>query len=869
MKGSGLITQQNVYITNHNFSKGAATYSGTTNPNPNPNPNPTAGTISAAVFTAPTALGQITISGIVGTYDSFDVTRNGVQIATSQTGATFTDTGLADNTQYTYTLVPSYGGTPFTAIVNPKNGATPGKIYTLASAPTLVYNGSGSSASAISFSWSGGAYTNLSIQYPSGTFITTKTTSPYTGGSYGPNVQSTYYVFAINGDGYGGLTAAGTGTNVTASSTSVAVCTWASANTPSFSSTSTSATTLACTGTFTNAYVTYSPTSGSPTSGTQFSTANSITSTYTSVTAGTTYTFNVYPVNSLNYPASATGTNYSTSTVAIPGNPVITSASFSSPTALNQIVIGAIAGTYTTFNVSRNGTTIATGQTGATYTDTGLANNTQYTYTIVPINGGTTGPEFTAIVNPNNGATPGKIYTLATVTGLNPTYSGASSTVSSVYITWTITGYTSLYLSNTTKGGGNYAASGSAYDSSTGRSSDSSLTANTQYSYKFSCRNGDGYYAANSLCQTTVNTCTWASAPTLTYNGAGSSTSQISFSWSGGAYTNLSIQYPNGTQVTTTTTSPYKGGSFSANQKNTYYVYPINALSYMSSNGSNVQVCTWGTCNAPTFSSTTTTGTTLANSGTFSQVYITFSGGAASPGSGTTVAGTNAITKAYSSMASGTAYTFNCYPVNALSYQSSNNASANVTTISSVASLTGSYSTTSVSGYATAYKFTGNGSFSLPSTKTAAVLVVGGGGGGGGAKVGGQNEGGGGGGAGGLLYGTYTFTGNTSYSVTIGQGGAGGSSSGTNGAQGGNTIIGSNLIVAPGGGYGTYVGNAGSGGSGGGTGRVGSGGSGGSGFITGGLTSKGNSGRGIGTGSSGGGGGGANAAALYSTGGDG
>jgi hypothetical protein len=358
--------------------------------------------------------------------------------------------------------------------------------------------------------------------------------------------------------------------------------------------------------------------------------------------------------------------------------PNIRSAVFSSPTTLGQIVIGSITGNFTSYTITRNGGAESASQTAATYTDTSLANNTQYTYTIVPYIGGIKGVAFTTMTNPNNAGTPGKIYTLATITGLNPTYLGVNSTISSVYINWASNGYTSILLANTTKAGANYTGVGTAYNSTTNGSSDSALTTNAQYTYTFTTRNGDAYYVANSNCQTTVNTCTWASAPTLTYNGAGCSTSQISFTFSGGVYSNLSVQYPSGTEITKTITSPYTGGAFSANQQVTYYVYPINALSYISSNGSSVAVCTRASANAPTFSSTTSAGTTLACSGTFSKVYITYTGTAATPASGTTVTGTNSISQGYTGVTAGT-YAFSCYAVNALNYQSTTAASNSVT----------------------------------------------------------------------------------------------------------------------------------------------------------------------------------------------
>jgi len=481
----------------------------------------TVGVITAASFVLPTALGSISIQSITGTYTSFTVSRTGGGLAnftsTVQNFPTnsFTDpTVLNNNSQYTYTITPtnnSVAGTAFSAITNTTTGLSNGLIYSLASAPTLTYNGAGSSTSAISFTFTGGSYTNLSVQFPSGTFIATTTVSPYTGGSFGPNTQNTYYVFAINGDNYGGLTAAGTGTNVTASSTSVSVCTWASAPT-----------------------LTYNGAGSSQ---------NAISFTYS---GGTFSSLSIQ---------TTLGSQIDTSTVSPYTSPSLYS--------INQ----------------------------------------QITYYACPVN-------------------------------------------------------QLSYYSTTT----NYAS---------------------------------------------VSVCTWASAPTLTYNGAGSSQNAMSFTYSGGTFTSLSIQTTLGSQIDTSTVSPYTSPSlYSINQQIIYYACPVNQLSYYSTttNFASVSVCTWASCNAPTFASTSSSGTTLTDTGTFSNVLINYSGGTASPASGTTFTGTNTITQAYTLMASSTTYTFTCFPVNALNYQSTNSASAGVTTSS------GAPSPVLLGTYAVAWSFPSGGS---------------------------------------------------------------------------------------------------------------------------------------------------------------
>jgi len=109
---------------------------------------------------------------------------------------------------------------------------------------------------------------------------------------------------------------AGAAFMVTGGSGAGKIYTWAQANAPTFSATTSSDTTLACTGSFSNAYVTYSVGgSVTPASGIRITGVNSITQVYTRMTSNTTYTFNIFPVNGDGIPASATGTNMATGAI--------------------------------------------------------------------------------------------------------------------------------------------------------------------------------------------------------------------------------------------------------------------------------------------------------------------------------------------------------------------------------------------------------------------------------------------------------------------------------------------------------------------------------------------------------------------------
>ena len=103
-------------------------------------------------------------------------------------------------------------------------------------------------------------------------------------------------------------------------------------------------------------------------------------------------------------------------------------------------------------------------------------------------------------------------------------------------------------------------------------------------------------------------------------------------------------------------------------------------------------------------------------------------------------------------------------------------------------------------------EFTSTGTFTVPTNCSAVeVFMVGGGAGGGGVYyTAGQGSGGGGGG-GAVLKRNLTVTPGTSYTVTIGAGGAGATVSGTAGADGGDSSFGSLLTVPGGGGGGNHT----------------------------------------------------------------
>jgi hypothetical protein len=76
------------------------------------------------------------------------------------------------------------------------------------------------------------------------------------------------------------------------------------------------------------------------------------------------------------------------------------------------------------------------------------------------------------------------------------------------------------------------------------------------------------------------------------------------------------------------------------------------------------RIYTLAVADTPIFSGTGSDSTTLTCTGIFSNAYVTYSGGPATPASGTLITGNDSITQVYSGMSADTTYTFNVYPVN-------------------------------------------------------------------------------------------------------------------------------------------------------------------------------------------------------------
>jgi beta-glucanase (GH16 family) len=127
----------------------------------------------------------------------------------------------------------------------------------------------------------------------------------------------------------------------------------------------------------------------------------------TGLTANTTYNYTVAAVNSAgsSATASASATTSSCSAPTTPTNFAATAASSSEIDLSWTASTGPSCGGAISYSVTRNGTQIATGQSGTTLKDTGLTASTTYNYAVTAANSGGTSAAATASAT-TQGGTP-------------------------------------------------------------------------------------------------------------------------------------------------------------------------------------------------------------------------------------------------------------------------------------------------------------------------------------------------------------------------------------------------------------------------------------------------------------------------------
>ena len=133
-----------------------------------------------------------------------------------------------------------------------------------------------------------------------------------------------------------------------------------------------------------------STTSGfTPSSANQIATATGTTYADTGLAVNTTYYYVVEASNASG--TSAPTPQASATTIAIPVAPTNLTATAASSSQINLSWMASVT-SGVTYTVLRNGTAVASGLNGTTYTDTGLTASTSYSYTVEAVNAGGTSP---------------------------------------------------------------------------------------------------------------------------------------------------------------------------------------------------------------------------------------------------------------------------------------------------------------------------------------------------------------------------------------------------------------------------------------------------------------------------------------------
>ena len=379
-----------------------------------------------------------------GSYNNVNITRNGTEIVTSTkfTGVTYTytDSGLTPNTLYTY-------------IITPKNSLERiGTIATITQCtlPNISLSISSETSSQIVLEFSGN-YTTVDISRDGSRIATGISGTTYTDSS-GLTANTSYIYNVIPYDASGdvgdisGIITKSTLSNITSIS---------------ISSVSDIEIDLIYTGNYENVNISRN--------GTIIATGIDIgTYTDTGLIPNTLYTYVINPYN-------IDGTiGIDIGTITQSTLPLLTSLSIPSESTTENVLV--FSGNYTNVSITREGTTIATGITGTTYTDSGLPANNTYGYIITPYDASgdigstlsiikSTYPNITSIWIPNVNVTSSQIilsytgnYTYVDIsrngfiiaTGITtPTYTDNSGLSGNTYYTYDITPHNSTETGST------------------------------------------------------------------------------------------------------------------------------------------------------------------------------------------------------------------------------------------------------------------------------------------------------------------------------------------------------------------------------------------------------------------------------------
>jgi fibronectin type 3 domain-containing protein len=304
--------------------------------------------------------------------------------------------------------------------------------------------------------------------------------------------------------------------------------------------------------------------------------------TDTSVSSGTTYYYAITATNGSGSSANSSQVN----AITAPDAPAsITATGGNGQIALSWSASAGAASYNVLRATSSNGsyTTVATGLTGTSYTDTGLADGTTYYYAVTATNGS------------GSSANSAQVNTITIPAA--PTSPAATGGTSQIALTWNAsTGAATYNVLRATSANGSYTTVASAL---TGTSyNDTGLASGTTYYYVITATDGSGS-SANS---TQVNAITAPASPSGVTATAGNGQVALSWTASTGAtgYNVLRATSANGSY--TTVASGVAGTSYTDTglANGTTYYYAVAASNGSGSSSNSTQVNAITTPAAPT-----------------------------------------------------------------------------------------------------------------------------------------------------------------------------------------------------------------------------------------------------------------------------
>jgi len=270
----------------------------------------------------------------------------------------------------------------------------------------------------------------------------------------------------------------------------------------------------------------------------------------------------------------------------VPTNLVATAASSSQINLTWNSSSGA-----TGYQVFRLGVQVGTPSTNS-YSDTGLANSTEYSYWVTATNSsGTSAPSAMAyMTTDNSGSAPPAPTNLA----------GTAASSTAITLTWTpqtdaagVTSY-NVYRNSTEVG----TLTMTAYNVTS--YTDTGLTANTQYSYYVVAEDANSVLSPNSSTIQVTTLASNSNAPPAPTNlqGRASSATQNNLIWTpsvdSAGVTSYNV-YRNSTKVGSPTLPAYSDTGLAASTQYSYYVVAVDAGSRTSGNSSTINVTTLST----------------------------------------------------------------------------------------------------------------------------------------------------------------------------------------------------------------------------------------------------------------------------------